>query len=237
LEVAFAHPIALLVNALGPMPDDVCVSAHERGIRTAALVGRVEHARRQVAAGVDIIIAQGTEAGGHCGEITTMVLVPEVVDAVGEVPVLAAGGVGSGRQVAAALALGASGVWTGSIWLTTAESDEPQIVKANLLAAASEDAVRSRAITGKPCRQLRTAWTEAFDSDKSPGVLPMPLQSLLFAPANDRIHATGAAELAGQAVGQVVGRMTTERRAADVYFDLVQESLETVTALHQTFIE
>jgi NAD(P)H-dependent flavin oxidoreductase YrpB (nitropropane dioxygenase family) len=237
LEIALAHPIALLANALGPMPTDVCRAAHDAGIRTAALVGSVEHARRQVAAGVDVIVAQGTEAGGHCGEITTMVLVPDVVDAVGEVPVLAAGGIGGGRQVAAALALGAAGVWTGSIWLTTAESNEPPIVKANLLAADSRDAVRSRAITGKPCRQLRTAWTDAFDSAESPGALPMPLQSLLFAPANDRIHAAEARELAGQAVGQIVGRMTVERRAADVYLDLVREALDTVERLHEVFVE
>ncbi|MBV8929221.1 MAG: nitronate monooxygenase, partial [Mycobacteriaceae bacterium] len=215
LDVAFAHPIQLLVNALGPMPRDVCAEAHERGIKTAALVGNVLHARRQVEHGVDVIVAQGTEAGGHCGEISTMVLVPDVVDAVAGVPVLAAGGIGTGRQVAAALALGAAGAWTGSIWLTTTESDEPPVVKENLLAASARDAIRSRSITGKPCRQLRTAWTEAFDDADSPGPLPMPLQSLLFAPANDRIKAAGARALAGQAVGQIVGRMTTGRRAKD----------------------
>ena len=236
LEIAFGHPIALLVNALGPMPADVCEAAHARGIKTAALVGSVEHARRQVAAGIDVIVAQGTEAGGHCGEITTMVLVPDVVDAV-DVPVLAAGGIGSGRQVAAALALGAAGVWTGSIWLTTSESNEAPVVKDNLLAADSRDAVRSRAITGKPCRQLRTAWTEAFDRPDSPGALPMPLQSLLFAPANDRIQAAGARALAGQAVGQIVGRMTAERRAGDVYVDLIRESLDTVERLRDAFMD
>jgi NAD(P)H-dependent flavin oxidoreductase YrpB (nitropropane dioxygenase family) len=231
LEVAFAHPIALLVNALGPMPADVCQAAHERGIKTAALVGSVTHAQRQVEAGIDVIVAQGTEAGGHCGEISTMVLVPDVVDAVGEVPVLAAGGIGTGRQVAAALALGASGVWTGSIWLTTTESDEVPVVKENLIAASANDAIRSRAITGKPCRQLRTAWTEAFDGPDSPGPLPMPLQSLLFAPANDRIKAAGSRALAGQAVGQIVGRMTSSRRASEVYLDLVSEALDTIERL------
>jgi NAD(P)H-dependent flavin oxidoreductase YrpB (nitropropane dioxygenase family) len=147
--------------------------------------------------------------------------------------VLAAGGIGTGRQVAAALALGAAGVWTGSIWLTTTESDEVPVVKANLLAATAKDAVRSRAITGKPCRQLRTAWTEAFDGPDSPGTLPMPLQSLLFAPANDRIKAAGARALAGQAVGQVVGRMNTQRRAHDVYLDLLTEALDTVEHLRK----
>lgn len=235
LDVAFAHPITLLANALGPMPADVCEAAHRRGIKTAALIGSVRHARHQVDAGVDVIVAQGTEAGGHCGEISTMVLVPDVVDAVGRVPVLAAGGIGTGRQVAAALALGAAGVWTGSIWLTTTESDEPPVVKENLLAATAKDAIRSRAITGKPCRQLRTAWTEAFDGPNSPGALPMPLQSLLFAPANDRIKAAGARALAGQAVGQIVGRMNTERRAKDVYHDLLTETLDTMEHLNKVF--
>lgn len=165
-----------------------------------------------------------------------VVLVPDVVDVAGGVPVLAAGGVGSGRQVAAALALGPSGVWTGSIWLTTAESDEPPIVKDNLLAADAKDAVRSRAITGKPCRQLRTEWTDAFDAAGSPGALPMPLQSLLFAPANDHIKAAGARALAGQAVGQIVGRMHVERRAADVYLEMVRESLDVVERLHDIFV-
>jgi NAD(P)H-dependent flavin oxidoreductase YrpB (nitropropane dioxygenase family) len=233
LDVAFAHPISLLVNALGPMPADVCNAAHQRGIKTAALVGSVTHALRQVEAGVDLIVAQGTEAGGHCGEISTMVLVPDVVDAVGDVPVLAAGGIGTGRQIAAALALGAAGAWTGSIWLTTTESDEPPVVKDNLLAASAKDAIRSRAITGKPCRQLRTAWTEAFDDPNSPGALPMPLQSMLFAPANDRIKAAGAHALAGQAVGQIVGRMTVERRAKDVYLDLLSETFDTIERLRK----
>ena len=235
LNVAFAHPIKLLVNALGPMPADVCQAAHERGIKTAALVGSVPHARRQVEQGVDVIVAQGTEAGGHCGEISTMVLVPDVVDAVEGVPVLAAGGIGSGRQIAAAMALGAAGAWTGSIWLTTTESDEAPVIKENLLAATARDAVRSRAITGKPCRQLRTAWTEAFDGPDSPGALPMPLQSLLFAPAHDRIKAAGAKALAGEAVGQIVGRMNTERRSGDVYLDLLAETLDTVEHLKKTF--
>src|SRR5262249_42179572 len=127
VEVALSHPIALLANALGPAPSDVVTMAHAHRGRRAALVGPREHARKQVAAGVDVIVAQGTEAGGHTGEISTMVLVPDVVDAVAPVPVLAAGGVGDGRQLAAALALGAQGAWTGSIWLTVTESDLPPV--------------------------------------------------------------------------------------------------------------
>ncbi len=154
VEVALAHPIALLANALGPPPADIVRQAHERGVKVAALASTARHARKQVEVGVDIVVAQGTEAGGHTGEISTMVLVPEVVDAVGPVPVLAAGGIGRGRQMAAALALGAEGVWTGSLWLTVAEADSSPVVREKLLAATSRDTVRSRSMTGKPARML-----------------------------------------------------------------------------------
>jgi NAD(P)H-dependent flavin oxidoreductase YrpB (nitropropane dioxygenase family) len=129
VEVSLAHGASMLVNALGPPPPDVIATAHEHGVLVGGLVGSKQHAERQVGMGVDVIVAQGTEAGGHCGEISTMVIVPEVVDAVGpDVPVLAAGGIGCGRQMAAAMALGAQGVWTGSIWLTVAEADTQPIV-------------------------------------------------------------------------------------------------------------
>ena len=152
---------------------------HKKNVRVAALAGTVEHARRHAEAGADIIVAQGYEAGGHTGEIATMVLVPEVVDAVAPLPVLAAGGIGSGRQITAALALGAQGVWMGSLWLTTEEAETHPVVKEKFLRAGSGDTVRSRSITGKPARQLRSAWTEAWDDPANPEPLPMPLQPLL----------------------------------------------------------
>ena len=230
VDVALSHPIALLANALGPPPPDVVELAHQKRVKVAALAGSVRHAKKQVEAGVDLIVAQGTEAGGHTGEISTMVLVPEVVDAVHPVPVLAAGGIGSGRQMAAALALGASGAWTGSIWLTTTENQlTPRVVKEKLVAASSRDTVRSRAMTGKPARQLRTAWTEAWDSAGSPGTLPLPLQFLATAEAVTRIHVgaeaghPGARELLGSAVGQIVGRMNRIRPAADIVSEIATE--------------
>ena len=151
VEVSLAHPgVKMLVNALGPPPPEIVELAHEHGLLVGALVGAKQHAERQVAIGVDVIVAQGTEAGGHCGEISTMVLIPEVVDAVGpDVPVLAAGGIATGRQMAAALALGAQGVWTGSMWLTVAEANTSPVIMEKLLAATSRDTVRSRAYTGQ----------------------------------------------------------------------------------------
>ena len=146
VEVALAHPARLIANALGPPPPDVIASAHERGMLVAALAGTAEHARRQVASGVDIVVAQGYEAGGHTGEIGSMVLIPEVVDAVDtKATVLAAGGIGCGRQIAAALALGAAGVWMGSAWLATQEyattTSFPAVTDA-VLKATSSDTVR-----------------------------------------------------------------------------------------------
>ncbi len=223
VEVALRHPTRLLVNALGPPPRDMVDKAHEHGIDVAALVGTPEHAERQVAQGVDIIVAQGTEAGGHTGEIATMVLVPDVVDAVGDVPVLAAGGIGTGRQMAAALALGAEGVWTGSVWLTVAESDTAPWVVENLLAAQSRDFVRSRAMTGKPARQLRTAWTEAWEDPANPDPLPMPLQGILFADAARRFTRARSREFGGSPGGQILGRVNKVKRSKDVIFELVEE--------------
>jgi NAD(P)H-dependent flavin oxidoreductase YrpB (nitropropane dioxygenase family) len=178
LDVAFSHRISLIASALGTPPAYLVERAKEAGVTVAALVGKRSHAERQLAAGVDLLIAQGTEAGGHTGTIATMILTPEIVDAAGEVPVLAAGGIASGRQMAAALALGAAGVWCGSVWLASEEDIAPAAVKAKLLVATSSDTLRSATRTGKPARQLRSAWHEEWEKPGAPKPLPMPLQSL-----------------------------------------------------------
>ncbi len=240
VEVGLAHPIKLLVNALGPPPRDVVEKAHAHRIPVAALVGSVPQALKQIADGVDIVVAQGTEAGGHTGEVSTMVLVPDVVDAVHPTPVLAAGGIGCGRQIAAALALGAEGVWTGSIWLTVTESDTMPVVKEKLLRAGARDTVRSRALTGKPARQLRTPWTDAWEGPDSPGTLPMPLQFMATAEATTRIHRYahldkyGAKDLAGTPVGQIVGRMNSVRPTRDVIYEMVEEFVDAVGRVSQS---
>ncbi|MFD5568604.1 NAD(P)H-dependent flavin oxidoreductase [Streptomyces cadmiisoli] len=223
LDVAFDYPIGLLANALGSPPADVVARAHDQGVLVAALAGSARHARKHKEAGIDIVVAQGYEAGGHTGDIASMVLTPEVVDAVGPLPVLAAGGIGSGRQVAAALSLGAQGVWLGSLWLTTTEADlrSPALTR-KLLAAGSGDTVRSRALTGKPARQLRTEWTDAWDDPAGPGTLPMPLQGLLVADAVSRIQRYEVEPLLGTPVGQIVGRMTGIRSVQAVFDDLTR---------------
>ncbi|GGS60953.1 nitronate monooxygenase [Streptomyces cinerochromogenes] len=223
LDVAFDHPIRLLANALGSPPADVVARAHDRDVLVAALAGSARHAEKHRQAGIDIVVAQGYEAGGHTGEIATMVLTPEIVEAVDPLPVLAAGGIGSGPQVAAALTLGAQGVWLGSVWLTTTEAElhSPALTR-KLLAAGSGDTVRSRALTGKPARQLRTAWTDAWDDPAGPGTLPMPLQGLLVAEAVSRIQKYEVEPLLGTPVGQIVGCMTTERSVQAVVDDLTR---------------
>ncbi len=229
MEVAFAHDIRLIANALGPAPADMVEEAHKRDIVVAGLVGSRTHAERQQQAGVDLIVAQGYEAGGHTGEIGTIVLIPEVVDAVAPTPVLAAGGIGTGRQIAAAMALGAQGVWTGSVWLTTEEAETHPVVKGKFLRASSSDTVRSRASTGKPARQLRTAWTDEWEDPTHPDPLPMPLHGMLIAEAQLRIArsattpGSGAEKLVNYFVGQIVGSMDRVKPAKQVVFDLVEE--------------
>ncbi|MGI5467349.1 NAD(P)H-dependent flavin oxidoreductase [Streptomyces sp. CA-132043] len=223
LDVAFDYPIKLLANALGSPPPDVVQRAHDHGILVAALAGSPRHARHHQEAGIDVIVAQGYEAGGHTGEIATMVLTPEVVRAVDPLPVLAAGGIGTGEQVAAGLALGAQGVWLGSVWLTTEEAElHSPLLTRKLLAAGPGDTVRSRALTGKPARQLRTEWTDAWDDPAGPGTLPMPLQGLLVADALTRIQKYEAEPLLGTPVGQIVGQMNSTRSVQAVFDDLTR---------------
>jgi NAD(P)H-dependent flavin oxidoreductase YrpB (nitropropane dioxygenase family) len=237
LDIALAHRTALVVNALGPPTPHMIDRARAAGRRIGALAGTAQHAQRHVNAGVDVIVAQGSEAGGHTGEIGSMVLIPEIVDAAEEVPVLGAGGIGRGRQMAAAMALGAAGVWCGSVWLTTEEAETHPVVKEKFLAATSADTVRSRSRTGKPARQLRSAWTEEWDDPKTPLPLGMPMQPMLVDRAIARIDraayrkGSGAEQLANYFVGQVVGTMNTSKPAAQVVYDMVDEFIDATQAL------
>jgi len=229
VEVALKHPIKLIANALGSPPRDVIDQAHEAGVPVAALAGSAKHAQRHVESGVDIVVAQGHEAGGHTGEIGSMVLWPEIVDALGgKAPVLAAGGIGTGRQVAAALALGAQGVWMGSAFLTSAEYDlghrKPSgvsTIQEALLRANSGDTVRRRIYTGKPARLLKTRWTEAWDAPDAPEPLPMPLQNILVSEAHQRMNESDNPDTVAMPVGQIVGRMNEIRPVADIIAELV----------------
>lgn len=224
LDVCLSFSPRLVVSALRPLPPDLMERVRAGGALVGGMCGTRHHAEAHVAGGADVVIAQGSEAGGHTGDVGTMVLVPEVVDAIRPVPVLAAGGIGTGRQMAAALALGAAGVWTGSIWLTTVESDVEPLLVDKLLQADSTGTVKTRAFTGKPCRSLADdEFVAAWAAADAPTTLPMPLQELLIRPLTTRAHQLGRADYMGTPVGQIVGTMQRRRRAADVVFDLLSE--------------
>ncbi|MBI3758761.1 MAG: nitronate monooxygenase, partial [Deltaproteobacteria bacterium] len=217
---------------LGVPPQSMLDMGRQHGVPVAALIGAKEHAIRQVKAGVDIIIAEGWEAGGHCSEVSTLVLIPEVLHAIKpirNVPVLAAGGIATGRQMAACMALGAAGAWSGSVWLTTAESDVSEVIRDKMLAATSRDTVRSKCRTGKFSRQLKSAWTEAWEGPDSPGPLPMPYQTLLSEPALRlalRAAERGnkkARELVTYWVGQCVGLTDTVKSTRAVVTEFMED--------------
>lgn len=247
LEVSFNHPIRLIANALGVPPKAMIEMGRKHNVPVAALVGAKEHALRQVAAGVDILVVQGTEAGGHCGEVSTLVLVPEVIKAIKnirDVPVLAAGGIMTGRQMAACMAMGAAGAWTGSVWLATVEAETTEIFREKMIAASSRDAIRSKGRTGKPARQLRSVWTDAWDrAPESPGALPMPLQSIISRDAFnaiDRAAASGnarARDLVSYFVGQGVGLIDSVKSAGAVVQEFKEEFAEAVEHMNALVAE
>jgi NAD(P)H-dependent flavin oxidoreductase YrpB (nitropropane dioxygenase family) len=228
LDVAFRHPIRLIANALGIAPEIMIQRGHAAGVPVAALVGSKEQAARQAQAGVNILVAQGGEAGGHCGEISTLVLVPEVIRAVAPIadaPVLAAGGIVTGAQMAGAMAMGAQGAWTGTVWLATHEAETSPVLREKMIEARSSDTIRSRARTGKPCRQLRSAWHLAWEGPDAPETLPLPLMPMLSTPAlrkADRAAEAGSAgarELVTFEMGQGVGLIEAVRSATDIVQD------------------
>lgn len=247
LDLAFASKAKFLVSALGVPPRHAVDKAHERGMVVGALAGAVKHALRHVEAGVDIIIAQSYEAGGHTGEIGGMVLTPLIVDAVAPVPVLAAGGIADGRQMAAALALGAKGVWCGSVWLPTAESDLLPVVKQRLVDAAAEDTRRTRAMTGKPSRLLKTAWVAEWERADTPDPLPNPLHAVAIGPYISRIEKAAASPqataergpgaLAPTAAGQVIGLIHEESSVRQVMMEMMTGCVDAVGAVQSVLEE
>ena len=245
IDVAFGHPIKLIANALGVPPPYMIDLGKEKGVLTAALIGTREHAIKQVEAGVNIVVASGTEAGGHCGDVSTLVLIPEVCSVLKDsgVPVLAAGGIVTGGQMAACMAMGAAGVWTGSVWLTCAESDTPTVLKEKMLQASSRETVRSRSRTGKHSRQLRSPWTDAWESNAAPKPLAMPLQSqvtenpLAKVTKLAEIGHEGARQLSTSWVGQGVGLMSSTQSAKAIVYEFMQDYLVASERLRASLTE
>jgi len=246
LDVAFKHPISLIANALGVPPDWMLQMGKDNDVKVAALLGTAQHAINQVKAGVDILVVSGTEAGGHCGSVPTMILIPEVYEAIqpyGDVPILAAGGIVTGKQMAAAMTMGASGAWCGSVWLTTIESEVDPVIKEKMIAANSNQTVRSRSRTGKHSRQLQSTWTDAWESEKAPEPLPLPLQPMVAEPALQKVNKlaasghAGAQDLATYWVGQGVGLMNQSISASDVVQDFKEDFIEAYERLTGFFEE
>ena len=231
IEEALTRPqCRLIANALGTPPADKIKMIKDSGRLVGALCGRVKQAVAHKEAGLDFIIAQGGEGGGHTGDVGSMVLWPQIIEAVAPVPVLAAGGIGNGRQMLAAMAMGAAGVWTGSLWLTVEEAHAEPAQKQSYLRATSEDTVRSRSWTGKPCRMLKNDWTDAWENPENPKPLGMPMQGLVTGDAIRRTATyAGVADcqkVAFNPVGQVVGQINEVESCRGVIFRLINEYLE-----------
>jgi NAD(P)H-dependent flavin oxidoreductase YrpB (nitropropane dioxygenase family) len=229
LAIALEHPnVKLYVNALGTPPKDILENCHAHGVRVAAMAGKVKHAVKHKNAGCDFVIAVGYEAGGHTGDISTMVLTPQVVDAVAPMPVLAAGGIADGRQIAAAMCLGAQGVWTGSVWLATKESELFPAMREKVIASSSDGTVRTKCVTGKPVRMLRSRFTDLWDSESAPKTLPMPLQSLLIDNAVRRFEKFEVDDMMTYPMGQVIGQLNQETSVKQVVYQMMEEYLACV---------
>jgi len=238
LRLAFSFRPRLLVGALGTPAPEIIAQAHERGMLVGALAGKPKHALRHKAAGCDLVIAQSYEAGGHTGDIGGMVLIPQVVDAVAPLPVLAAGGIGSGRQMAAALALGARGVWCGSVWLTTVESECSPLMRQKLIDAGTDDTVKTKTFTGKPARYLRSAWVDEWARPDAPELLPNPLHTVAIGKYLERIDTAAASgrfgphdgpgQLVSKPVGQIVGSMNSQTSSRQVVLGMMEDCVSAI---------
>ncbi len=239
LSVVLRHPqVKMVVSALGAPPADVVAELRQRGIVVGAMCGKASHAVRQRAAGVEVIVAQGTEAGGHTGDIATMVLVPQVVEVCGDdIPVLAAGGISRGSQIAAALALGAQGVWCGTIWLGTRESELDPFEKAVVFETKAENAVRRRARTGKPVRMIKSKLSEAWEQPGAPPFLPTPLQGVLYNETHARVVRAQRKDLYSFPVGQSVGDVNSETSVREVMVRLQTEYVDAMDRLSALYRE
>ncbi|MDH3581640.1 MAG: nitronate monooxygenase family protein, partial [Hyphomicrobiales bacterium] len=202
--------ITMYANALGTPPPKVMDLCKKHGLIIAAMAGEAKHARKHKEAGCDLVIAVGGEAAGHAGDISTLVLTPQVVQEVAPMPVLAAGGIGSGGQAAATMALGAQGIWTGSIWLPTVESELSPVQRDKVIASTSKDTVKTRCMSGKPARFLRSGFTDAWEDEEAPEPLGYPLQYLLVSDASARIERIAAEDMVSYPAGQVIGQFKNQ---------------------------
>ena len=229
IDVILDNKVDVFAAALGD-PAFMTERAHAQGMKVIGMAGAVRHAERQRAANVDIITDQGTEAGGHTGNISTMVLIPQIVDAVAPMPVLAAGGIGSGRHLAAALALGAQGVWVGTTFLASEETNIPSEHQQQILGGRSDEFTLSKFHSGKQQRSYHNVVKEAWaDSGLDP--LEMPLQGILQEPFTQAARMSGRFDLVGNPSGQISGMLDRRRPAGDILRDMVDEAKVTIDGM------
>ena len=222
IEVIYDHKVPVFAAGLGS-PGFMVPEAHSRGMKVIGVVGNVRQARREAEAAVDIIAAQGHEAGGHTGYIATMPLVPQVVDAVYPTPVVAAGGIADGRGLVAALALGACGVWCGTAFLCTHEANLPQAFKDKVLQAAEKDTRVTRVLTGKTARVVTNRLIDTWETEQGP-ILPFPVQMLV---ANDLLQImtdAGVTEHFITPAGQICGSINKMKSARQVVKEMVDQA-------------
>ncbi len=231
VEMILEEDVAVFAAALGD-PAWVVPMAREKGVKVMGLVGSVRNAHRQVAAGVDIIVAQGTEAGGHTGRIATMPLVPQVVDAVAPLPVVAAGGIANGRGIAASLALGAEGAWMGTAFLAAKECGIYDAQQETIIRGRSEDFIISRSYTGKTARQYQGPIVQAWENSGL-DTLPMPLQGILMSGFNAAAERSKRYDLVFNPAGQGAGMVNEARPAADIMTDLVSETVSVLEGMRE----
>ena len=231
VEMILEEDVAVFAAALGD-PAWVVPMAREKGVKVMGLVGSVRNAHRQVAAGVDIIVAQGTEAGGHTGRIATMPLVPQVVDAVSPLPVVAAGGIANGRGIAASLALGAEGAWMGTAFLAAKECGIYHAQQETIINGRSEDFIISRSYTGKTARQYQGPIVQAWENSGL-DTLPMPLQGILMSGFNASAERSKRYDLIFNPAGQGAGMVNEARPAAVIMADLVSETVSVLNGMRE----
>ena len=224
LEVLLEERVPVIASGLGS-PAFLLDAAHERGSLVWGLVGRTRQAKRQLEAGVDAIIAQGFDAAGHTGDMGTLSIVAEVASIAGDTPIIAAGGITTGRHLAAALCLGASGVWTGTLWLACRESDIDMIIKERLVASTAADTVWSDSISGFTMRVLKCPWTEEWKNPDAPRPLTSPYQMILSSDYIQGANDARRGDLMTEAAGQGVGFVTEMLPARQIVSDMVEEAL------------
>ena len=224
MEVVIDEKVPVFAAGLGT-PAPWLDRLHANGTKVLSLVGNTKNAKRVAAAGVDVVVAQGTEAGGHTGRVATMALIPQVVDSVSPTPVVAAGGIADGRGLAAALALGAIGAWCGTAFLVSNEANQPEIQKQRILAATDEDTRITKLYSGKTMRNITNPLIEAWEAASIPA-MPMGLQGALTGDLLNSVRAAGRDDLMMNAAGQISGMLTKSRPAADILYDMVAEAAD-----------